>query len=250
MGKLVVIMRGSSGNSDPLLNQHTRHSERIGNSCRSVIDIRQDMNMCIDHLFSFTPQTYRADIAPLPAGIMNAHENIARDCLGKPEHLWSTLQGGSRSSNDLRAGWQIYLQAQIACNARLLLHKILKIHLPGVGLLNRMGNGPPESGDGWKYRGNGPPQLTGADNHRAFAEAIGKSVDDAVAYIGTLEGGIEAAAWFWEENDINRLADTPGVADETKRINGGTVGIEDRQSKFNTLVDELLAAEKIHAQAV
>lgn len=115
---------------------------------------------------------------------------------------------------------------------------------------NRMGNGPPESGDGWKYRGNGPPQLTGADNHRAFAEAIGKSVDDAVAYIGTLEGGIEAAAWFWEENDINRLADTPGVADETKRINGGTVGIEDRQSKFNTLVDELLAAEKIHAQAV
>lgn len=113
---------------------------------------------------------------------------------------------------------------------------------------NRMGNGPPQSGDGWKYRGNGPPQLTGADNHRAFAEAIGKSVDDAVEYIGTLEGGIEAAAWFWEENDINRLADTPGISDETKRINGGTVGIGDRQAKFNTLVDELLAAEKIHAQ--
>lgn len=115
---------------------------------------------------------------------------------------------------------------------------------------NRMGNGPAKSGDGWKYRGNGPPQLTGFDNHRAFAEAIGKSVDDAVEYIGTLEGGIEAAAWFWEENDINRLADTPGISDETKRINGGTVGIGDRQAKFNTLVDELLAAEKIHAQTV
>lgn len=112
---------------------------------------------------------------------------------------------------------------------------------------NRMGNGPPESGDGWKYRGNGPPQLTGADNHRAFAEAIGKSVADATAYIGTLEGGIEAAAWFWDANDINRLADTPGISDETKRINGGTIGINDRQSKFDKLVAEFLRREKLRA---
>lgn len=108
---------------------------------------------------------------------------------------------------------------------------------------NRMGNGPPASGDGWKYRGNGPPQLTGHDNHAAFAASIGMSIDDAIAFIGTIEGGVEAAAWFWEENDINRLADTPGVSDETKRINGGTNGLEDRTAKFNTLVAALLKRE-------
>lgn len=109
---------------------------------------------------------------------------------------------------------------------------------------NRMGNGPATSGDGWKYRGNGPPQLTGADNHRAFAADIGMPLDQAVDYIGTVEGGVAAAAWFWEENDINRLADTPGVSDETKRINGGTTGLADRTEKFGILVDELLKRER------
>lgn len=108
---------------------------------------------------------------------------------------------------------------------------------------NRMGNGPPESGDGWRYRGNGPIQLTGKANHRAFADSIGMSVEDASDYIATLEGGIEAAAWFWEENDVNRLADTPGVADETKRINGGTIGLADRMERFNRTVARLLELE-------
>jgi putative chitinase len=49
-----------------------------------------------------------------------------------------------------------------------------------------------------------------------------------------------AAAWFWETNDINRLADTPGVADETRRINGGENGLADRTNKFNALVAEML----------
>ncbi len=108
---------------------------------------------------------------------------------------------------------------------------------------NRMGNGPPASGDGWKYRGNGPPQLTGANNHRAFARAVGMDVDAAVAWIGTIEGGVAAAGWFWDENDINRLADTPGVEDETIAINGGTIGIGDRRAIFNALVAELLRRE-------
>lgn len=109
----------------------------------------------------------------------------------------------------------------------------------------RMGNGPPASGDGWRYRGNGPPQLTGANNHKAFAAEYGLAIEDAVAWIGTIEGGVAAAAWFWEENDINRLADTPGISDETRRINGGETGKADRQQKFDTLVAELLRREKL-----
>lgn len=106
----------------------------------------------------------------------------------------------------------------------------------------RMGNGDEASGDGWRFRGVGPLQVTGRANMTAFAAAIGKSVDDALAYAQTLEGGIMAAAWFWEDNDINRLADTPGVGDETRRINGGENGLADRTARFNELVAALLKA--------
>lgn len=109
---------------------------------------------------------------------------------------------------------------------------------------NRMGNGPPSSGDGWKNRGAGPGQLTGADNWRAFAKAVGMSHDEALAYGRTVEGGVMAFAWFWEENDINRLADTPGVEDETKRINGGQHGVDDRRARMARTIAALLEAEK------
>lgn len=112
---------------------------------------------------------------------------------------------------------------------------------------NRMGNGPPESGDGWKARGAGPGQLTGMDNWRAFAKAMGMTVDEALAYGRTVEGGVMAFAWFWEENDINRLADTPGVEDETRRINGGQHGVDDRRARMNRAVNALLEAERLAA---
>jgi putative chitinase len=109
---------------------------------------------------------------------------------------------------------------------------------------NRMGNGDAASGDGWRFRGVGPLQLTGRANHAAFAKAMGLGLEESGAYIRTLEGGVMSAAWFWEENDINRLADTPGVEDEAKRINGGTVGIEDRKARFDRTVKRLLERER------
>lgn len=112
--------------------------------------------------------------------------------------------------------------------------------LANVVYANRMGNGPPETGDGWRNRGTGPLQVTGLENMTRFAKAIGMSVDDARVFARTLEGGIMAAAWFWEENDINRLADTPGVDDESRKINGGTNGLADRRARFDRVVTELL----------
>lgn len=108
---------------------------------------------------------------------------------------------------------------------------------------NRMGNGDEASGDGWAMRGAGPVQLTGRANHQGFADAMGKTLAEEQAYIRTLEGGVMSAAWYWEENDINRLADTPGVEDETRRINGGLVGVEDRRKRFDRTVARLLELE-------
>jgi putative chitinase len=110
---------------------------------------------------------------------------------------------------------------------------------------NRMGNGNEASGDGWANRGAGPGQLTGLDNWRAFAAAIGMSLEAARAYGRTIEGGVMSFAWFWEENDINRLADSPGVSDETQAINGGQTGLNDRKRRFDATVAALLAAERV-----
>lgn len=108
------------------------------------------------------------------------------------------------------------------------------------GEWGRKNLGNTEPGDGWAMRGVGPLQNTGRANMTRFAAAMGMTLDAALAYARTLEGGIMAAAWFWEANDINRLADTPGVADETRRINGGENGLADRAAKFDALVREML----------
>ena len=112
---------------------------------------------------------------------------------------------------------------------------------------NRMGNGPPESGDGWRYRGFGPKQLTGKDNQSAFAEAMGMKVQDVPAYVRTPQGGMMSAGWFWKANNLDAKAATPGVADDRIAINGGRTGLAAVEAGFNKLVDELLRREKLVA---
>jgi putative chitinase len=104
-----------------------------------------------------------------------------------------------------------------------------------------LGNTQP--GDGWIFRGTGPLQNTGRDNATRLAESLGKSLDETVAFMRTEEGGIMAAAWFWDANGINSLADTPGVEDETRKINGGLNGLADRKSRFDAMVAAMLQLE-------
>ena len=105
---------------------------------------------------------------------------------------------------------------------------------------NRMGNGPPESGDGWRHRGFGPFQLTGKRNQTAFGDAIGMEVWDVPDFLRTFEGGALSMCWFFQVNGLKNLANTPGVEDETKAINGGYHGLADRKKRFNAVVREML----------
>ena len=102
---------------------------------------------------------------------------------------------------------------------------------------DRMGNGPEASGDGFKFRGRGAIQLTGKENYSKFAASLGMDLTAAVAYCETLEGAIESACWFWTTNKLNALADATDIVGLTKRINGGTIGLEDRKHHFeNNLI--------------
>ena len=98
---------------------------------------------------------------------------------------------------------------------------------------NRMGNGSEESGDGWRYRGRGLIQLTGKNNYSAFANALGISLQECVAYMETPEGACSSAGWFWDTNKLNNYCDKGDFVGLTKRINGGTNGLADRQHHYS-----------------
>ncbi len=93
---------------------------------------------------------------------------------------------------------------------------------------NRMGNGPEESGDGYRFCGRGLIQLTGRDNYAWFSASLGIDVNEGSEYLETFEGAAQSACWFWETNKLNQWADKGDILTLTKRINGGTIGLEDR----------------------
>ena len=94
---------------------------------------------------------------------------------------------------------------------------------------NRMGNGDEASGDGFRYCGRGLIQLTGKDNYTFFAGSIGIGVEEAAEYLATFEGAAQSACWFWEQNNLNRFADANDVKGLTRAINGGYIGLSDRE---------------------
>ena len=98
---------------------------------------------------------------------------------------------------------------------------------------NRMGNGDEASGDGWKYRGRGLIQLTGKDNYTAFSMAT--SVDALIhpELLEQAEAAALSAGWFWNTRHLNDFCDTGDIITVTKRINGGTNGLDDRQARYS-----------------
>jgi len=100
---------------------------------------------------------------------------------------------------------------------------------------NRMGNGPESSGDGWKFRGRGPIQLTGKSNYTQFAQDIGRPDVLTNPDIVATELAFESALWFFNKNGLFAIAGK-GVTDAvigqiTRRVNGGTHGLDDRIKK-------------------
>jgi putative chitinase len=102
----------------------------------------------------------------------------------------------------------------------------------------RMGNTQP--GDGWRFRGRGPAQLTGRANYEACAAALGMTLDELVARIVEPEPGMRSAAWFWRSRpEIAGAADLGDVEAVTRIWNGGLIGIEDRRARYGMAMEGL-----------
>jgi putative chitinase len=100
-----------------------------------------------------------------------------------------------------------------------------------------LGNVQP--GDGWRFRGRGLKQLTGRNNYARFASAYNMTPEQASDWIETKEGALASALWFWNTNNLNPVADTGDVVALTKRINGGDIGLVDRQQRYNVAMQAL-----------
>ena len=99
---------------------------------------------------------------------------------------------------------------------------------------NRMGNGDEASGDGWNYRGRGLIQLTGKTNYANCGKSIGLDlISDPDLLTKSAEACVRSACWFWKINNLNALADKDSATSITKRINGGTNGLADRNKILN-----------------
>lgn len=105
---------------------------------------------------------------------------------------------------------------------------------------NRMGNGPESSGDGWKYRGRGPIQLTGKDNYRAFAKEMFDDWENLFNNPDWVNAdrdfALMSAIWFWNKNKLNREADAGDIKTMTRKINGGYIGLEDRIKHYEEAI--------------
>lgn len=186
---------------------------QIMTNAEDVIDLYIDpLNQSLQQFDISNEQRVAAYLAQL------AHES--GELHAKRENL-------NYSANALMANWPKRFNA---ANVNNYARNPIKI--ANYVYANRMGNGNEASGDGYRYRGGGGIQLTGKENYTLFGNAIGidlvnnpEQIEDPL--IGTL-----AAGWFWQTHGCNELADNGDFIAITKHINGGTIGLEDRQKYY------------------
>lgn len=103
---------------------------------------------------------------------------------------------------------------------------------------SRMGNGPAESGEGWKYRGRGLKQLTGKDNYTRCGTALGLDLVSNPDLLLEPMAAARSAGWFWKSNNLSTFADAGDIKGMTKKINGGFIGLEDREKRYKAVLAE------------
>jgi len=94
---------------------------------------------------------------------------------------------------------------------------------------NRMGNGDEASGDGWKYKGKGLIQLTGKENYEYYSKDRGVDFVNNPDWVAQPKWAVDSAVWYWNKHNLNKYANQDDVKMITRKINGGTNGLQDRE---------------------
>ena len=105
----------------------------------------------------------------------------------------------------------------------------------------RMGNGPEETGEGWLYHGRGLIQLTGKDNYTLAGDALNMDFIHSPDYVLVPKYAALTAGWYWNKRQLNKEADAKDYTGMTKKINGGTIGLDDRVAHIKHAQEVLTA---------
>jgi putative chitinase len=123
----------------------------------------------------------------------------------------------------LMATWPSRFPADLAAARARQPEKIANI-----AYASRMGNGNTASRDGWTYRGRGLIQITGRANYQECGDDLGIDLIGNPDLLIQPQYAALSAAWFWELNGLNELADRDQFNSITRRINSGLNGLQDR----------------------
>jgi predicted chitinase len=102
----------------------------------------------------------------------------------------------------------------------------------GAAYEGRKDLGNTQPGDGRRYKGRGPIQLTGRANYRRAGQALGLDLEGNPPLAARPDVGFRTAGWYWQSRGINEVADRGDFVGVTKKINGGTNGLADRQRYY------------------
>ena len=146
------------------------------------------------------------------------------------------------SSDGLRKTFPKYFQVvtaqqygYIKNKAGVITKKADQVGIANIVYANRMGNGPASTGDGWKYRGRGVVQLTGKDNYTRFQKWLNdpEILSNPDKILSSAKLIVLTGVFFWDVNKLQGISDFVLL---TKRVNGGTLGLEDRTREYKELL--------------
>ena len=146
------------------------------------------------------------------------------------------------SSDGLRKTFPKYFQVvtaqqygYIKNKAGVITKKADQVGIANIVYANRMGNGPASTGDGWKYRGRGVVQLTGKDNYTRFQKWLNdpEILSNPDKILSSAKLIVLTGVFFWDVNKLQGISDFVLL---TKRVNGGTIGLEDRTREYKELL--------------
>jgi putative chitinase len=167
-------------------------------------------------------------------GLKSTKENLNYSTEGLantwPSRFAAKLQNGQYAKNSVGRYLPSTLANKIARNPVLIALSSYS---------NRMGNGGPETNDGWKYIGRSLIQVTGKSNYALLTLDTGIDFISKPELLEQTSFAVLSACWFWNKNNLNLYADKSDILNLTKKINGGTIGLVHRTELYNKAISAL-----------
>jgi len=194
----------------------------------SMIELQKKIGVTADGAFG--PGTFKA-----AAAYYKLSPNRAAHFFAQTAHESGNFKAFSENLNYGAKGLRSIFRKYFPTDALAKAYERQPQKIANRVYANRMGNGDEASGEGWLFRGRGSLQLTGKFNFKAFSDYIGRPDVMTNPDLVATELAFESALWFFDKNKLWSICDQ-GVNDAailalTKRINGGTHGLDDRKLK-------------------